>query len=102
MEVMSSAAAVLSVSLSLARAGSQLHAAFARGDAVARISKRTRLLGAACAVAGLSCRSLSGIDTWIACASLLNAAASLIALVPTGLRGRSGAEALGSGRTTNV
>jgi hypothetical protein len=102
MEFVTSAAALLSVSLSLARTGSQLHAALGRGDAVARISKQTKLLSAACAVAGLSCRSLSGVDTWLACAGLLNAAASIIALMPHSMRHRSGGEALDSGRVGNV
>jgi hypothetical protein len=82
MELATSAAAVLSLTLSLARTGSQLHAILATGDVVAQISRRNRVLSAGCAIAGLSCRSLCGVETWLACASLLNAAASVIALCP--------------------
>lgn len=80
MEFLAGAAALLTVSLSVARMGSQLQATVARGDAAMGISRRNRLLSAACATAGLSCSWLSGIEGWIACASLLNAATSLIAL----------------------
>lgn len=82
MELISSAAALLSVSLSLARLGSQLHAAVACGDVAERISRRNKLLSAACAMASLSCSSLSGIDIWMTCSSLLNVSAALVSLRP--------------------
>lgn len=79
---LASMAGVLSFSLSAARAAVQVGAVLLTGTTVSLLSRHSRLLGAACAVASLSCRAVPGIESWVACTALLNATSSLIALVP--------------------